>query len=476
MQVFPLDPAEPPSFNSLLGFLEACREEAEDANHAQLVSIATEVSALDPLAVLESIYETQQLHFYMERKQEGLAIAGAEVALQFTPSDSSTRFASAKAFIEETVANTLAVGDETLPFFGPHFFCGFTFFPENEESAPFSASTVFVPLWQVAVQKGRCVAIANVLVEGDSNVESIAKRIWSANTKFHSINYEENSVESEPATPLELLSSEEQGGESSFVESVQSALDLIERGKLEKIVIARALDLRANRPFHPLEILNTLRERYADCYAFSVANGKGQSFIGASPERFVAMKGGCVNIDILAGTASRGITASEDAKLGSQLLNSEKDLLEHRFVFDSVRRRLKELGIDNEQECRPVLKKLQNVQHLHVDLESECFESIHLLDLVESLHPTPAVGGKPRDVAMVKIPELEPFDRGLYAGPIGWVNAKGEGEFFVAIRSALVDGDSARLFAGVGIVEGSIPEKEYEETNLKFKALKENLL
>lgn len=478
METVPLVPDQPQSYEALLAFLEGCRELAVDRDHPQLVSIATEAEALDPLAVLESIYESQQPHFYLERKREGMAIAGAEEAIRFSP-EGPDRFARVASLIEETLEHTVAVGDPDLPFFGPHFFCGFTFFDRPIAGAPFAPSTVFAPRWQVSTMNGRCVACANAMVHSDSDCEAIAKRIWNANTKFRTFDFdrvEESVKQRAERKRLKLLETGEKDHFDGFARSIGVALEAIKRGDFDKIVLARALDLVADQAFHPLEILNTLRERYSECYAFSIANGEGQSFIGASPERLVAVRNGSINVDALAGTAPRGGTASEDAFLGRTLLDSEKDRREHAIVFDSIRRRLHGLGIEVDTLCRPRLKKLQNVQHLHVDMQAKLPNSVSLLDIVAALHPTPAVGGMPREAAIGRIAELEPFERGLYAGPIGWVNAKGEGEFVVAIRSALVENQKARLFAGVGIVAGSIPEREYEETNLKFKALLENLL
>lgn len=474
MDTLPLDPSQANSYEALFAFLSACQEKARIKGHGQLISIAAEAGALDPLAVLESIYEETQPHFYVERRSEGTAIAGAERAVGYSP-EAGDRFASAKAWIEDVLDNTIAVGDDSLPFFGPHFFAGFSFFEECEEGAPFAAASLFVPRWQVASVKGRCVAIANAFIDASDSVEEVAKRIWNANTKFRTFDYSE--VEAEYSRErLKILETEECGGDSVFKESVSGALDAIKRGEFRKIVIARALDLKANQVFHPLEILNTLRERYADCYAFSIANGKGDSFIGASPECLVSVRKGRLRVDVLAGTAPRGGSASEDATLGHQLLNSDKDLREHAIVFESIRTRLEGLGVKVEASCRPSLMKLQNVQHLHVEIEADQPAGIHLLDIVAALHPTPAVGGNPREAAVSRIRDFEAFDRGLYAAPIGWTNAQGEGAFLVAIRSALVSGSRARLFAGVGIVDGSTPEKEHQETNLKFRALMENLL
>jgi menaquinone-specific isochorismate synthase len=223
-------------------------------------------------------------------------------------------------------------------------------------------------------------------------------------------------------------------------------------------------------------MLNGLRQRFPDCYAFSFANGRGQSFIGASPERLVRASKGVLETEALAGSIRRGAGASEDAALAAALLASEKDLREHRDVLDDIVARLTPLGLALEHAAKPQLRRLANVQHLDTPVRAVLPEAVRLLDVLAALHPTPAVGGSPREAAMARIRELEGFPRGLYAGALGWLNARGGGEFFVGIRSALVDGAKARVYAGAGIVAGSAPEKEFAETELKFKAMLDAVL
>lgn len=218
-------------------------------------------------------------------------------------------------------------------------------------------------------------------------------------------------------------------------------------------------------------VLNHLRQRYPECYSFSIASGRGQSFIGASPERLVRVADGRMHTAALAGSAPRGESASEDAALAQALLHSEKDLREHRLVLDAIAGSLADLGLKLEHPATPRLLGLANVQHLNTPISAALPPGVHILDLVERLHPTPAVGGVPQAEALTAIRRLEPFARGLYAGPQGWVDHRGGGEFFVGIRSALIDGRTATAYAGAGIVAGSEPEKELAETELKFRAL-----
>ena len=470
MTILSLDPAANATSEALRGFLEQCRAVAARAGRAQLVSISLEVGALDPLAVLESIFEPGELHFYVERPAEHLAVAGAEAVLSFTAAGAD-RFAACQRFIDETLAATIAVGDQRAPFAGPHFFTAFTFLPEVEAGESFPAAQVFVPRWQVGQRDGRTVAVANLVVAPDAPFEAFAERVWRAHAKFRAFDYAE--PEFTPKALRAPIAVREVGSDDHYRNAAARALELIAARVFGKIVLARAKELRAPEPFHPLRALNGLRERYADCFAFSVANGRGQSFIGASPERLLRVRDGRLTTEALAGSVRRGGSASEDAALGHALLGDEKELREHRLVIASIERRLAPLGIRPEHSDQPALFRLANVQHLHTPVEAALPAGVRLLDVLARLHPTPAVGGTPREAAVPHIRALEGFPRGLYAGALGWIDAHDGGEFFVGLRSALIDGANARLYAGAGIVAGSSPEKEFAETELKFQAMQE---
>jgi menaquinone-specific isochorismate synthase len=207
-----------------------------------------------------------------------------------------------------------------------------------------------------------------------------------------------------------------------------------------------------------------------------VANGRGQSFIGASPERLLRVEDGAVQTEALAGSTGRGATASEDAALGNSLLHSEKDLREQRIVLESIVRGLSPLGLELKYDMAPVLRRLSNVQHLHTAIEADLPEGVTLLQMIGKLHPTPAVGGSPGALVVPQIAGLEGFPRGLYGGALGWIDSRGGGEFIVGLRSALVDGANARMYAGAGIVAGSSPAMEFAETELKFRAMQGALM
>ncbi len=468
MTILPLHPANnAASPEALRSFLADCAAAARRDGHAKLVSISLAVDALDPLAVLESIFEPGEPHFYAERPALGTAIAGAEVALR-REARGAGRFAELKAWMQETLAHTFAVGDVAAPFGGPHFFSAFAFHDEVGVDEPFPAAVAFVPRWQVALAGATTTAVANLLVSPESDLDALALRVWRAHGRFHQLGQQE-APGAEPPPPVAPRFVRREVGE--YRVAVARALERIAAGEFSKIVLARAQDLAADRPLHPLRVLNGLRQRFPDCYSFSFTLGRGPSFIGASPERLVRVQQGVLETEALAGSMRRGVGASEDVALAAALLRSEKDRREHREVLDDIVARLGRLGFPVEAAAAPQIRRLANVQHLHTPVRGVLPGGIHLLDALAAMHPTPAVGGTPREAAMAAIRELEGFPRGLYAGALGWLNSRGGGEFFVGIRPALVEGARARVYAGAGIVAGSTPEKEFAETELKFRAM-----
>lgn len=469
MQIIPSSMLPERDEGALRQFLEGCREAAQAKGHFQIASISLAVKHIAPLAVLQSIYEPDELHCYIERAADDEAVAAAEAVVQ-ARFDGTERFASVKAFAEEILENTIAVGDLNEAFTGPHFFTAFTFDDSVSQDAAFPAATVFLPRWQVSRSNGKYGAVANLKVEADSDIDGMVMRVWGAYRKFGAFDYLPESVLGDVA-PTPKVESRRELAPEVYPNAVSRALEAIEQGAYEKIVLARGIELEADRPWQPLDTLNRLRERFAGCFTFSFAGGNDRSFIGATPERLLQVRKGQLLTEAIAGSAPRGQTAGEDAKYGRALLESEKDLHEHICVRDSILRRLERVGVAGQAEPYPRLLTLANVQHLRTRIAAELGESIHLLDILPEMHPTPAVGGSPRESAVPCIADLEQIERGLYAGVVGWFNHLNEGEMIVGIRSALIEGKSARLYAGAGVVQGSDPSKEMRETEMKLRAL-----
>ena len=207
-----------------------------------------------------------------------------------------------------------------------------------------------------------------------------------------------------------------------------------------------------------------------DSYVFAFESG-GDCFIGASPERLVKKENNKVYSTCLAGSIARGNDTLEDNTLGDELLNDDKNLQEHQYVVDMIKEAIEDTCSNVDIPIRPKLLKLRHIQHLYTPVRGVAKPGTSLLQIAEKLHPTPALGGLPKDSAILKIREVEDLDRGLYGGPLGWFDYRRNGEFAVAIRSGLIQSNEASIFAGCGVVEDSIAEVEYQETKIKFKPM-----
>lgn len=256
-----------------------------------------------------------------------------------------------------------------------------------------------------------------------------------------------------------------------FERGVALASESVREGRLDKVVIARAVEWQRPRLAGLVPTLRRLGERYPDCHIFAVARGR-RAFLGASPERLVEVSGDRVRATSLAGSIGRKPTSEEDRRAGQSLLASAKNREEHAIVVRSLTSALSAVCEDVRAPAEPALLTLPDVHHLYTPVTARLKPGVGVLDVVASLHPTPAVGGAPRGDAMEFIRVHERWDRGWYAAPVGWMDARGNGEFAVALRSALLDADKATLFAGCGIVGDSDPTDEYEESELKLRAMR----
>lgn len=240
--------------------------------------------------------------------------------------------------------------------------------------------------------------------------------------------------------------------------------------RLRKVVVARRLDIRAEAPWRAISVIESLSHHYPNCFEFMIRRDES-TFLGATPERLVRVRDGSAKTGALAGSATRGATREQDALLGERLKRSTKDREEHDLVTRMIVDELAPISREIEVASEPVLRKLSNVQHLFTPIDATLQDGVGLAEVATRLHPTPAVGGMPRDAARAAIREIEDFDRGLYAGFVGWVDSEGDGDVSVAIRSGLLRGDVALLYAGSGIVSESQPAAEAAETRAKLDAM-----
>lgn len=364
-------------------------------------------------------------------------LAGWGCAVRLTP-DGAGRVAAAGALAGQFAATVS--DDPDLP--GPVAFASLTFDPAS------AGSELVIPRTVVRRRDGR----AWLTIVGERPVADAYLRL--------------------PDPPLPPRASQRvryagaSAAEIAWLDAVDRAVRRIRAGGLEKVVLARDRLVYGDEPFDLRALVTRLRERFPDCFTFRVAG-----LVGASPELLIRRTGDRLRSLVLAGTARRGADDAEDRRLGDDLLASAKDLAEHRPAVTSVRAALEPLTTRLDVESTPHLLRLANVQHLATSVTGTLASPVHALTLAQRLHPTAAVGGTPRARALEMIAELETIDRGRYAGPVGWVDAAGDGELAIALRCAQIDGARARLFAGAGIVADSLPESELEETRLKLRAM-----
>ncbi|ABC33201.1 Isochorismate synthase [Hahella chejuensis KCTC 2396] len=263
---------------------------------------------------------------------------------------------------------------------------------------------------------------------------------------------------------------------AGYKQSVNSALEHIRRGDISKVVLARSLELRADRPIDIVQLLTNLRRANPKGYNFAAnladAAHPRRFLVGASPELLVSRSGMRVFANPLAGSVARSPDRKEDARRAGALLQSEKDLHEHAVVIDAVAKALAPFCRNLDVPSTPSLTQTPTLWHLSTEITGELIDpAITSYALAQALHPTPAVCGYPTERARELIGELEPFNRGFFTGMVGWSDASGDGEWAVTIRCAEVEDRLLRLYAGAGVVEGSDPQKELDETSTKLKTM-----
>jgi len=329
---------------------------------------------------------------------------------------------------------------------------GFAFRPGREPAGPwagFPAVLLRVPALAVTRVRGRTYASAALagaaeLLELPATFRAPAAR----------------AVELTPARPP-----------AEWKAAVAEAAGRLAAGEAHKVVLAREVVARADGAIAAAAVARALRAAYPACFTYLVSGADGTAFIGASPELLVRRAGRSVTAQPMAGSVARGADEAEDERLAASLLG-ERFLAEHRVVPEWVAQRLAPLSARVDDPGRPEVVRFTNIQHLATTIRAELRDPPpSALALAALLHPTPAVGGLPLDTALRMIDELEGFDRGWYAGAVGWMDGRGDGELAVALRCGLLWEDGARLFAGNGIIAGADPAAELEETEVKLRAL-----
>jgi len=425
--------------HSLLSGL-ADRLRAESEHTLRIASIAVEVDPFDLVRSGAGAFHRAGI----VSSPNGRSVGGLGVAARFTAAGSD-RFAA----LDEALQG---LPDDVVTL------VGFSFTPEgpaHEDWDGFPAAEVILPQITVirSAGKSRLILAVPPGVHADRVVTAVASlRIPGPPRR--------------PEAPTLSIDSVPQAAE--WAEQVAEGIHAIEAGSMQKVVLARSLRMRFGAAQAPFDLVALLRDRYPGCRAYGVQSNGGV-FVGASPELLVARSGRRFTTRPLAGSARRGDDPAEDRAIGDRMLASDKDRSEHSLVVDDIAVRLRSFAETLDVPVEPLLERFATVQHLATPITGT--GDVRMLRLIEALHPTPAVGGTPRSEATAFIAKIEGIDRGWYSGGIGWADPRGDGEVSVALRCALTRGDEAVLFAGNGIVAGSDPVAEVEETRLKFRPL-----
>ena len=423
-----------------------------------IVRVEVEIEPIDPLHWLSAQQCDRKIYWRSREGNREIAGAGAAEIHQLE------QFDQFHSILDRIRQNPVTGRD------APRYFGGFRFDPDDIERngaplwRPFGVGMFLLPRFELINDADSCRLVCNVTLAtpGEKSPTGIIEELGS-------LVLDPGTIED---TVLSTCHRTDEPSRHDWTKKVEDALRLFAADRIQKIVLARRISLDFRSQSNWWQILKHLRERSVNSYLFGFQPSADRAFVGASPELLYYRKGRAVESEALAGTRPRGVAAGEipdddDKRLEQELLHSDKDLREHRFVVSSLEASLRTVCRDMTVENRVSVRKLARLQHLVSAFRGTLQPEVSDLDILKALHPTPAVGGYPEDVALREIARLESFDRGWYAGPIGWVG-RDEAEFAVAIRSGLVSQDRLVLYSGAGIVEGSTPDDEWQEIEDKI--------
>ena len=448
--------------------LNAARQGWEDrASDETLLSLALPIDGIDPLRALPSLDPTTPFRVLLD-STPGLCLAATGCCQQLELAG-PRRFELAQRFADLTLSRLQGTTRRVPPQARPRVLLRFHFFDQvgehqrNGEQTP--AVEAVLPRWQLTRQGSKGWLCLNGAVSHEAEARILAEQLWLQHKALQHAASEPS--ESSASAPLLLGSPDPDSWQERYAGPLDRGLELVDSGELHKLVLAVRQSMDLDAPYDPLPLLQRLRQQQSDSCRFLWQRCAGDAFFGASPERLLSLRGGWLRSDALAGTACEG----DDGQL---LLRSDKDRREHELVVGTITEQLQRNGLQPHRRAQPQLARHGHLTHLHTPITA-AMRSTPVLTLAEQLHPTPAVAGLPRREAMAWLRTLEPFDRGSYAAPIGWIDSAGDAELRVAIRCGHARDCQLDLTAGAGLVRGSEAERELQEVGLKLAVLADQL-
>jgi isochorismate synthase len=450
----------------LLAELEGALSRAKDG---RLASATIELEGkVDPVALASGSRLATDRWFCWEQPDRGFALAGLGTAADVV-SRGPDRFRDLAEGCSSATRDRIASEPDGLPAgAGPVWATGLAFAPTGGGEALWSSlppALAVLPEVAIACSEGRSFLTASVKLDSAHTAEEhlarVAGRLGSLRT-----------APLTPADPHPSAATKITGRypPERYEQIVSTAVERIRTSDVDKVVLARELTVEAPAAHDPGALLGALRGLFPSCFCFCFGTPEA-AFVGASPELLVRRSGAVAATVALAGTTSRSADPAVDDHLGEAMLRSPKVRDEHGIVVRRIERTLRPHSVWVHADGEPFVVKVGNLQHLATPIRAQLAESHSAIELAAYLHPTPAIGGEPREPALELIDELEGIDRGWYTGPVGWMDAAEDGEFCVGLRSALLRDREAHLFAGCGIVADSDPAAELQESELKFEAL-----
>jgi menaquinone-specific isochorismate synthase len=462
-------PQPPVRFTELLATASLAARRLEQAAASEqrqeegVLSLALPLAGLDPLAVLPRLAEGEGFRFLWDGTP-GLCLAAAGRCNSLELSG-PRRFELAQRFAGLSLSRLACAPEAVPPLARPRVLLAFAFFDSplhRSDGAP--GVEAVLPRWQLSRQGRHCWLRLQRGLGGDVTPRSVAEELWEMARQL-----ERHSGTVEPGAAAAARVGIRHGShwQEGYRSALEQALALVEGGELRKLVLAVRQRLDLDAPLDPLQLLAHLRQAQPGSCRFLWQREPSDALLGASPERLLSLRQGQLRSDALAGTAPLGERAAE-------LLHSPKDRHEHELVVETITTVLQNAGLTPRRPRRPRLARHGSLVHLHTPISAPLVGGQPLL-LAEALHPTPAVAGLPRREAMGWLRSLEPFERGHYAAPIGWIDSAGDLDLRVAIRSGRLRGLRLDLTAGAGLVRGSRPDRELQEVALKLGVLQQQL-
>ena len=432
--------------------------ELANSEFSQLFSLSEQINESEYLMLTEKLCNGNNFSFYWSNPSEYFSfLAYGEVY-----SICKNEFADLSKFDEQLTTLPFRINSnygDNIGTTNPLFVGGIKFpSAKNDEIwRDFEFAKWSIPQILLIKNENEFKIIINTFKQNIDQVFSLIDRLYSSVLEIDN-------------RQIKILSVEPNVGMKEWLDCVESALEKISKKELQKVVLSRFIKIELSDSPNIFQQLQRLEIRFDNCITFAYKSKKS-IFFGATPEKLFSVKNGLLETDALAGSIQRGLDDIEDKAFAKILLEDEKNLTEHKSVVDFILDQLTPVTEKILFDSQPSIKKYSNIQHLYSQIRAVLKDDVSFFSLLEKLYPTPAVCGFPSDKALETINELESFDRGLFAGTVGWFNLKGHAYFSVGIRSALLHKGIIHAYAGCGILNGSDPLSEFNETELKLKPI-----